>query len=208
MGETDQVEGVIKFLLKHATSPPPKEDVIHQMNLVRTRLFDDSLIGQYPDGVGYGNVSVRHKTGFVISGTGTGGERVLQALHYCTVVEFSIESNYVRSEGGIKPSSESLTHAALYLADKDVNCVLHIHSLCLWKALMTTDHPSTPANAPYGSIEMADSVARIVSDQGNPSGLIVMSGHKEGLIAYGRSPMDAIAQIEIHRSQTKLKVNI
>ena len=53
------------------------------------------LIGAYPNGVGFGNVSVRipRSRRFIISGTATGKIAFLTGAHYTLVTDFDIESN-------------------------------------------------------------------------------------------------------------------
>src|SRR5215475_15765271 len=70
------------------------------------------------------------------------------------VVAYDFEKNWIRYEGGTVPSSESLTHAAIYESDPLISAVIHCHDSGLWATLL--DHaPTTSKHVPYGTPEMA-----------------------------------------------------
>lgn len=189
-------EGVVKYHALHETGPAPSHPQLAALDEVRTQLFDLGLLGVYPNGIGYGNVSIRHESGCIISGTSTGSARELGANGYCVVLTYDLKKNTVHTIGPVQASSESMTHCAIYAADPRVQCVLHIHSLDLWTRLLTTDCPATPREVPYGTPEMAQSMAQLVQGEATPNGLLVMAGHEEGVIAYGSNIPEALAQIQ------------
>jgi len=163
----------------------------------RTRLYELGLIGVYPDGVGFGNISVRAEedSSFFISGSSTGQFRQLNPSHYALVKRFNLAENSVSCSGKIKASSESMTHAAVYEALPDVHAVVHIHSLMLWSELLYIC-PHTPAEIAYGTPEMALAVQRLAT--GFKSGdekIIIMGGHREGILSFGRNLHEATTQI-------------
>ena len=53
-------DGYIKYSATLRPEAPVSEAVLEEINRARTELFDRKLIGIYPDGIGYGNCSVRH----------------------------------------------------------------------------------------------------------------------------------------------------
>jgi ribulose-5-phosphate 4-epimerase/fuculose-1-phosphate aldolase len=154
------------------------------------------LIGVYPDGIGYGNVSIRYEHGCIISGTSTGATKILGSQAYCHVRSFDLKANTVITEGPVQASSESMTHCAIYQANPQVQCVLHIHNLKLWQHLLDQNYPSTLASIGYGTPEMAQGVAKLVQDEDGPASLLVMAGHEEGIVAYG--PTISVALDQIH----------
>jgi ribulose-5-phosphate 4-epimerase/fuculose-1-phosphate aldolase len=188
-------EGVVKYHALHLNGTVPTDPLLHELDKVRTHLFDLGLVGIYPDGIGYGNVSIRHEAGCIISGTSTGGTRILGPKGYCYVRNFDLKTNMVSTEGPIQASSESMTHCAIYQANPLVQCVLHIHNLALWQQLLDQGYPSTAADIPYGTPKMALDMALLVQDLGNSSSLLVMAGHEEGIIAYGETINLALDQI-------------
>jgi ribulose-5-phosphate 4-epimerase/fuculose-1-phosphate aldolase len=196
MNTSPRDEGVIKYQAVHCEGVSPAHPLLNQLNQARTQLFDLGLVGAYPDGVGYGNVSIRNESGCIISGTSTGATRILRENCYCYVRNFDILANTVLSEGPIQASSESMTHCAIYQANRAIDCVLHIHNLQLWQQLLDQGYPSTPKEVPYGTPQMAQEMAGIVQRLANHSSLLVMAGHEEGIIAYGPTINLALNQIQ------------
>lgn len=190
-------DGVIKYQAIHTkTDLPPTHDLLKELDDIRTKLFDYGLIGAYPNGVGYGNVSIRNDVGCIISGTSTGSLRTLGEYGYCYVRTFDLEQNIVHTEGPINASSESMTHCAIYQAHNLVQSVLHIHNRELWQTLLDQGHPSTASDIPYGTPQMARSMATLVNNKKSSNGLLVMAGHEEGIVAYGETIAIAFNQIK------------
>ena len=196
MSESLRDEGVIKYRAIHKNSSPPVHINLNQLDEVRTKLFDLGLVGAYSDGIGYGNVSIRNGNGCIISGTSTGAVRVLGPVGYCYVRSFDLKLNTVNTEGPTFASSESMTHCAIYQAHLSVQCVLHVHNLELWQKLLDQGCESTSANIPYGTPQMALSMATLVSAKVAPSSLLVMAGHAEGIVAYGHTIISALDEIK------------
>lgn len=196
MNTSPRDEGVVKYYAVHRDGPAPAHPLLNKLDQARTQLFNLGLVGVYPDGVGYGNVSIRNKSGCIISGTSTGATRILGANCYCYVRNFDIPTNTVHTEGPIQASSESMTHCAIYQANHAIGCVLHIHNLRLWRKLLDQGYPSTPIEIPYGTPQMAQEMAAIVQRLASPSSLLVMAGHEEGIIAYGPTIDLALNQIQ------------
>lgn len=178
-------EGVIKFNCEWKETESSIEDIV-EINKWRQKMFNLELIGVYADGIGYGNISARlPNEQFVITGSATGGIQDLTPEHYTTVTEFDIEKNYLKCEGPIRASSESLTHAAIYLADPSANAVVHVHNLELWNKLLD-EVPTTPPQVEYGTSEMALEIIRLFKEDGVGKNIIVMAGHEEGVITFGK----------------------
>ena len=180
-------EGYIKFDLDWQPGPAPAAATVAVLNDWRRPLYTAGLIGHYADhGVGFGNLSLRNQDGgFVISGTQTGHLEELTAEHYTTVTAWNIAANRVCSRGPGKPSSESLTHAALYDLDPAINAVVHVHSAKLWTRHINV-LPTSDASVPYGTPEMAAEFQRLYRETGFAAeGVAVMAGHEEGIVATG-----------------------
>jgi ribulose-5-phosphate 4-epimerase/fuculose-1-phosphate aldolase len=180
-------EGTIKFNSQRHDGSVTWSPTLETLNQRRTALFDLGLIGVLPDGVGYGNLSVRtHGLQFVITASATGAERLLRAEHYSLVESFSVKANSVQSIGSLPASSESMTHGAIYAANTAVQCVIHVHSRALFDWLLQAHWPSTPAHVPYGTSAMADAVQQLVAQATQLPVLFAMAGHQDGVVAYGR----------------------
>lgn len=180
-------EGYVKFAVHLTEGDLPVCPGLDRLNEVRTELHDLGLIGVLPDGVGYGNVSVRLKDSdqFMISGTATGAKRELALTDYCRVDSFDIRRNEVFCTGRIKASSESMSHGAVYQANPAITCVIHIHSPAVFRFMLDNGYPKTSEQAAYGTPEIAEETVRLVRDTGAAQGLFVMAGHENGVIAYG-----------------------
>lgn len=187
-------EGVVKYCSERVDGHVRASPRLTELNAARTALFDLGLIGAYPNGIGYGNVSLRQTgTQFVISASATGARRSLEPDQYCLVEAFSIERNWVRSRGALPASSESMTHGAIYATQAAAQCVLHVHSRGLFDKLLQQGAPRTGADVPYGTPAMARAVTQLVQAQPTLPVLFVMAGHDEGVVAYGSSIASTLA---------------
>ena len=179
-------EGVIKFSSQRREGSVAWSATLDALNRTRTALFDLGLIGVLPDGIGYGNLSLRTDgLQFVITASATGADRVLRPEQYSRVETFSIAANSVQSMGRLPASSESMTHGAIYTASPAVQCVIHVHSRRLFDWLLQNGWPATPANVPYGTPAMADAVTQLMAQQTRLPVLFAMAGHQDGVVAYG-----------------------
>jgi ribulose-5-phosphate 4-epimerase/fuculose-1-phosphate aldolase len=189
-------EGYIKFDCRWSDGPPPPIEAIVPLMRWRDRLHELGLIGVYPDGIGFGNASIRCPEGargeeLIISGTQTGGIPRLGAEGYTVVTAFDIERNTLWCRGPVRASSESLTHAAIYRAVPDAGAVLHVHHLAAWEGLLGR-LPTTRADVPYGTPAMAHEIARLIRESDLlQTRVAVMAGHCEGIVAFGADPDEA-----------------
>jgi hypothetical protein len=180
-------EGVVKYHAKFAPAPAPDWALLAELDAWRGLLFRLGLTGQDAErygGLAYGNVSRRlDSRRFLISGTQTGGIERLGAEHYCRVAEFDTDRNLIVAEGPIRPSSEALTHAAVYQAVGSIHYVLHVHSPEIWRQAGRLGLPTTPPGIAYGTPEMAKAVEALL--KAPEVRVIAMGGHRDGLIAAG-----------------------
>ena len=179
-------DGYIKYSSERREGNVPESAQLDALNQARTSLFDLGLIGVYPDGVGYGNLSVR-ATGdqFVVTGSATGRNRTLRHDQYCLVETFSADRKVVQSVGPLPASSEAMTHGAIYAANPAVYCVVHVHSRTLFAYWLASNRLATSADIPYGTPAMAHAVTQLVKTQSELPVLFAMAGHDEGIVAYG-----------------------
>jgi len=194
MAHTDK-DGVIKYdrsRFAHGLPLPVKE--YRTLEGCRRQLYALGLIGAYPNGIGFGNLSRRRNYSaffsspgpqFLITGSQTGHLSALTGAHYCRVLDFDIGALRVSSAGPVEASSETLTHAAIYQAGERVKAIAHVHHHALWRKLQELGFPSTSEALPYGTAEMARAVATLA--RGKNEGLIVMKGHVDGVICFGAS---------------------
>jgi ribulose-5-phosphate 4-epimerase/fuculose-1-phosphate aldolase len=189
----NNAEGYVKYTADHTTAPAVEPPLWMELNGARTRLYDLGLIGVLPNGIGFGNVSIRIRGDeFLISGTATGGNRVLTPHEYCMVNSFSLEKNRVTTSGPVRASSESMSHGAVYRSRASVICVIHIHSRKIFDAMLKDGSIVTPAEAAYGSPELARAIASRAREADSDRCAMVLMGHDEGVLAYGASVREAL----------------
>lgn len=191
-------EGYTKYQCDWRRAPALPAAVIQDLNEWRNRLYDVGLVGFYEEhGVGFGNLSVRADgyEKFIISGTQTGGIRRTDETHYSLVTACDIDANHVTCEGPVQASSETLTHAALYALDSGIRAVAHVHSSILWRTLMHRI-PTTAEDVRYGTPEMAREFLRLYRETDlSETGIAVMAGHEEGIVAFGLTMEQAAQRI-------------
>lgn len=198
MNTTQPQDGSLKFHCHLTTEKiviPP--ELFDPLNHWREELWDKCLIGAYPDGIGYGNISIRvpNTDQFYISGTATGGIPELEQLHYPLVERCNPLLNAIWCRGLIKASAESMSHGAIYAASTEVGAVVHIHNLQLWETYLNV-LPTTPKEIEYGTPEMALEISKIMTlTETLDRKVFVMSGHKEGIIAFGKTIEEAALTI-------------
>jgi class II aldolase/adducin N-terminal domain-containing protein len=183
MGET---EGVIKYELRFEARTLEPLD-ISDLKRWHPRLKAAGLIGQDPmryGGLGFGNISKRVGQGFLISGTQTGHLDALLLGDYCLVSEVDIERNIVQAHGSTKPSSEALSHAAIYELSSEITHVFHAHSPEIWQARAQLDLPTTSPDVPYGTPMMASEISSLYRPGMKA---LAMGGHEDGIITFGVS---------------------
>ena len=182
------VEGYVKYSAEHRMAPAMEVPHWAELNEARTHLHRLGLVGVLSNGVGFGNLSIRFRGNeFIISGTATGASPVLGPDGYCLISSFDLKQNHVVSTGPVQPSSESMTHGAVYRSCSGANCVIHIHSRAIFDGMIRDRYPATPENAAYGTPEIALAIGKCVHELGKDEGRIVLLGHDEGVIAYSPS---------------------
>lgn len=188
-------EGYIKFECHFNKTKPILKSKINELNLYRQKLYDINLIGAYPNKVGFGNISIKDNNKIIISGSTTGNFKKLNEEHYSVVEKYDIHKNKLFCKGSIKASSESMTHAAIYECDKNINAVIHIHSLKMWNKYLDK-LPTTSINATYGTPEIAFEIQRLFHQTDfKDKKIAILGGHKEGIIAFGKNLKEAYETI-------------
>jgi L-ribulose-5-phosphate 4-epimerase len=182
-------EGVVKYRCDWQEADPVAAENIADLMDWRDRLHSWGLISVYENGIGFGNVSVRIGSSckFVISGTQTAHLPTLGPESYCTVTEFNLEQNFLGCRGPVPASSESLTHAAIYLHRDDVGAIIHVHNPKLWQQLLFKI-PTTRKEIPYGTPQMALEMFRLFEEENLADRkILAMAGHEDGIICFGSS---------------------
>jgi ribulose-5-phosphate 4-epimerase/fuculose-1-phosphate aldolase len=199
-------EGVVKFEAAHTDAPLCARtygDLACRLSAWREILVKVGLVGQDAalyGGAGFGNVSgrvgapssPRGQRPFLVSGTQTGGLSCAGLSTFCVVTAWDQANNRVVSHGPVRPSSESMTHGAIYDLGAHIRFVLHGHSPALWRRARALGLPVTADGVAYGTPGMAREVQRLyretrLADQG----VLAMGGHEDGVVVFGRTLEEA-----------------
>ncbi len=193
-------EGVIKFRADHQSGPLDAQrygDLACRLGSWREVLSKLQLVGQDPKrygGAGYGNVSARvgppgtprGKRAMMISGTQTGGLHRLGLSDLCVVDRYDYARNWVRSRGERLPSSETMTHGAIYDLSPAIRFVFHAHSPVIWRQAAVLRIPTTDARVAYGTPQMACEAQRLYFGSTlDAMRIMAMGGHEDGIIVFG-----------------------
>lgn len=199
-------EGVIRFGTDHRREALPSwlAPLVAELARWQGELRRLGVVGRDPErygGYAFGNLSARLDResppgcrSFVITGSQTlraGDEPALGSLDRWAVVErWAVAANRVESRGLVAPSSESLSHAALYDLDLStpIGAVFHAHAPALWQRAQALGLPITDPSAQCGTPELAQEIARLGTEGALTRGLLAMAGHEDGILAFGATP--------------------
>jgi ribulose-5-phosphate 4-epimerase/fuculose-1-phosphate aldolase len=197
-------DGVIKYTCHWQMGPAPMGSQVRALIMWRDRLWLAKQIGVYPNGIGYGNISIRlGPKSFLVSGTQTGHLAKTHPVHYTLVDDWDIHQNILHCTGPVKASSESLTHAALYDYSRDIRAIIHVHSAELWKGYRHR-LPTTAAKVPYGTPAMAYEMWRLMEETDLPQRrILIMAGHAEGVLTFGPTLEDAAQTLSQYQDSAR-----
>ena len=182
-------DGYIKFNCDWQDKPISMPlQLFQSINNWRTKLHNLKLIGVYETGIGFGNISCKNAdNSFFITGSATGQKTELSIQDYAHVTKWDFKQNHLKCIGNTKASSESLSHAATYESDKNLGAVIHIHSIEMWKKYQNI-LPTTSKEIQYGTPKMAYAIAKLLqSANTKEKGIIIMGGHEEGILTFGKN---------------------
>src|SRR6266850_1279068 len=204
-------EGVIGFEVLHQTRA--LEDRVHGERIRilvawREVLARLGLIGRDParyEGFAYGNVSARvgpmggagrGARRFLVTGSQTAGRRDVTLADFCLVERYDVARNQVTSHGLLPPSSESLTHGAIYDIAPAARVVLHGHAPEIWRHARALGIPVTRPEVSNGTVGMALEVQRLYRESAlSSTGMLAMGGHEDGVIAFAHTAEEAGATL-------------
>ncbi len=183
----------IKFSCERVAAEITSFEGLAELNAHRRKLLQLGLIGVDPNGIGFGNLSVRDGAtdNFYVTGSATAGIQELTMGDCSKVVACEFERNCVRYEGSALPSSESLTHAAIYKSDATAGAVIHCHDSKLWAAVLN-QAPTTSRAAEYGTPQLAYEIMQLFKRTDVPK-IIAMAGHEAGILTFGKDLEEAFA---------------
>ena len=184
-----KLEGVTKFHVEHEINVCCGKSDIRELTKWRDKLKAAGLVGQDVTrygGYGFGNLSKRMEDGtFLITASQTGHLPTLTPDHYARITNSDPAHNLVRSHGINPPSSETMTHLAVYRSLPTVRFVFHVHSPEIWHAKVDLGLPITDPAVECGTAEMYYEVRRLLkTHHSDPREILAMGGHVDGLLAW------------------------
>lgn len=200
MASVEAADGVIKFTAEHRFESLGEEvasKVLDSLQAWRHILYRLDFVGQDPDrydGAGFGNMSARVSSdggvlggrAFLVTGTQTGAQPRLDLSDYCVVEKYDTNRNRVESKGETMPSSESLTHGAVYDLDPAIRFVFHGHIPRVWRQAESLGIPISRPEVAYGTPDMAQEMARLYSESSlGDMRIMAMGGHEDGVLSFG-----------------------
>jgi ribulose-5-phosphate 4-epimerase/fuculose-1-phosphate aldolase len=204
------VSQYVKFTYERARAQIAPFDQLAELNECRRKLRELHLIGVDSNGIGFGNLSVRDgaTNNYYVTGSATGGLHKLTFADCVRVVACDFEKNRLRYEGSAIPSSESLTHAAIYESDPIMSAVIHCHDSALWASLLDRAPTSSKAVA-YGTPEMAYEIMRLLkAGDVRTRNILVMAGHEGGIITFGKDLEEAFAVLMRERGGSSSLIKV
>jgi len=191
--KTAALEGVVKYRVVHQPGAPLDWQNLQDLESWRQRLQRQGWLGQYPDGISYGNVSQRHpQGGFVITATQVAHRATLSVDDYVHVTHYDPATHTLTVVGSTCASSEAPTHWAIYQLDPRIQVVFHIHCPSLWAQLLQqAEIPRTPPAIPYGTQAMVEAIRELYPHDPLARNCLVMAGHQDGIVSFGRTAAEA-----------------
>jgi ribulose-5-phosphate 4-epimerase/fuculose-1-phosphate aldolase len=183
-------EGYIKYAIHWSRKRVKAPEFAEELIACRNELFKRGLIGVYPDGIGFGNISHRlnNSDQFIITATQTGNIPGITKIHLSKVTQVDLNNNRLYCEGLLKASSEAMTHGAIYSSDKSIKAIIHVHNTKLWESYLHK-LPTVEDNLSYGTPELASEIIRMLHDNAELKNynIILTAGHHSGIFTFGRT---------------------
>ena len=145
-------DAAARFKVDLLPEVPPDDERINQFIYWGRRFHQ---LGLAPETTG--NLSFRTGQGFTISGTGVSLGAIAKE-NLVEVLKADIKGNHisVSASGLVSPSRESLLHLRIYDLRPEVSAVFHVHDELVVDLADELKLPSTRAEQPGGSYELAD----------------------------------------------------
>ena len=182
----------------YGLSDTPAAPASAELQAWRELLQRLELIGQDPlryGGLAFGNMSQRLPAGakgeFIVTASQSAHRDHDDPAAWATVDDASLERFWIEARGSQPPSSETMTHAAVYAAEPKANWVFHAHSPSIWRQHETLNLPTIAADVPYGSLAMVHAVALLLQTHLSRPLVFVTLGHEDGVFSLGANARDA-----------------
>jgi L-fuculose-phosphate aldolase len=136
-----------------------------------------------------GNLSFRYNNGFIITASYS-DLADLRDEDFVEVERVDLEQKKTWVNGVRNPSSETMLHYAIYQKRANINAIFHGHCQELLENYKRLDLISTLYPAPYGSIELVNSVMEVLNEEN----FLIMKNH--GFLSLGDTINNAGKYVE------------
>jgi ribulose-5-phosphate 4-epimerase/fuculose-1-phosphate aldolase len=146
------------------------------------KFYNMGLAPEYGKGSS-GNLSFRHKDGFMIKSTAT-YFKTIRPEELAFVKDFDFGKKIAYVYGRCLPSTELQMHCLIYRFRLDVGAVFHLHDYKIMESAEKIKIPITKVTE-AGTVKIGYDVLKVMGDKG----IAVMKDH--GIVAIGRSMKEA-----------------
>jgi ribulose-5-phosphate 4-epimerase/fuculose-1-phosphate aldolase len=159
------------------------------------------LVGRDParySGFAFGNLSLRDPADakrFFVTASQTIAAETLDPQAMPRIDHADLDTFAVDATGSLPPSSETLTHAAVYAVDPSTRCLFHVHCPEIWRHALELSLPATQATTAYGTPALATEVAGLLRRHRKRPITFVTPGHEDGVFTCGGSPDEVGASL-------------
>lgn len=162
------------------------EKLFELINWFKT--FRKENLAPVENGQAGGNLSFRenNKTSFIITGTQIGLDTTIDNSKLVRVLSCDLENKTTLVEGLREPSSETFLHSEIYQKRPDINAIFHGHSPEILANYKKLNIKCTKKEAPYGSLELVNSVLEILDGATN---FLIIKNH--GFLSFGKTMQEA-----------------
>lgn len=127
-----------------------------------------------------GNLSFRYNNGFIITASYS-DLAALRDADFVEVLKSNLQQKKIYANGLREPSSETMLHYAIYQKRNDINAIFHGHGQKLLRNYEKLGLKSTKYFAPYGSMQLVNSVIEVLVDEN----FLVIKNH--GFLSFGKT---------------------
>ncbi|MDI6806550.1 MAG: class II aldolase/adducin family protein [Candidatus Aenigmarchaeota archaeon] len=183
------------FLSKETNIPANKRKELLRCG----RTFSEMGLGPFLSGNWAGNLSFRLGKKIVITAGGANLGK-LEKDDLVEVIDCDVDNKIVKVIGKKEPSSETMLHWFIYKKRPEVNAVLHGHDKGVMKKAEKLNLPITEKEQPYGTLELAMEVLKILDDHD----YIILKN--AGILSLGKNVEEALDQaVELHQLSKKTR---
>ena len=184
------------YALNPSSGSTTDDTTFGQLRAWRQILQSLGFLGQSPDryhGASFGNLSARdpdRPEEFVITASQSSGEEPFTREHLVRIAGINLARFWVDGVGEVPPSSDTLTHGAIYGADPRIQWIIHCRQPAIWENTEGLALPVTGPDAEAGTPGMIQAVIDLLHAYQSRPLVFATAGLTDGLYACGPTARD------------------